>query len=120
MNARFEEQIQSGSETISEAFEKSKPFLRSAMERSREYLDRGRDYYDEASGWLSENRGLAIGAVSAAAGIGLIGYLIGRSGRTSASERISEVAESSASAIERNFSPVFKFLKLYFLYRAKV
>lgn len=110
--AEFQESAERAKEGTKHYWERGKDFGQQAFNRSK-------DYYQTASDWVSENRGASIGLVSTAVGFGLIGYLIGRSGQKELPASVERVS-SVGSSIEKSISPIFKFLKLYFLYRVAV
>jgi hypothetical protein len=101
--------------------------LAQAYERSRDVLGtvagETKDLYHDARTWLPDNYGRVVVLTSAAAGVGLIGYLVGRRSRSmrATAPRPGPLREMGAVHPEHvpefDIAPFFKFLKLWMLYR---
>lgn len=109
-------QLKTTSENLSKAFERSKDVF-------GDVTDRAKDLYSDAQRWVPEHRGTVALVSAAAVGFCLIGYSAGRrSQRRSSARRVSGPLREAASAVPGQFgeidlAPVFKFLKLWMLYR---
>lgn len=61
---------------------KAQSALRDASEdvnqATKDVVDRAAEFYDQATSWLSENRGRALGIAAAVATVGVAGFFIGR------------------------------------------
>jgi hypothetical protein len=109
----------------SEIFEKSEAAV-------HDIFSKGRDLLAEASEWAPRNKPLVAGIAGAVVAVGAVGFLLGRAGRRKAEpssrERMATVSALPSRLAERpavqtpeiNLEPVFKFLKLWMLYRIAV
>src|ERR1035437_64251 len=83
--------------------------------------DKSKEMYGAAKEWVPENYGKTIALGSAAVAIGLLGYYAGR-GRKPSLPKLSEqpITKNTDNRTDIDLSPVFKFLKLWMLYRVAV
>jgi hypothetical protein len=103
------------SDTLSQVYERSKDVLGSVADETNEL-------YHDARTWVPEHYGQVAILSSAAVGVCLLGYLVGRRSRTTPAtqSRTRPLQEMGAQAVnipEFDITPFFKFLKLWMLYR---
>ncbi len=108
--ARVEETVSDFQENVSEFMENAKPIADRVVKKSKEL-------YEEASSYLPENSRQIVGLTAAGLTIGLIGYGIGKSRNK---QPLIEQASEASSQLSGQLAPVFKFLKLWMLYRLSV
>jgi hypothetical protein len=90
------------------------------------FLDQSKELYAQAKEWLPENSNMVIGIAAAGLTLGAVGFMLGKSRAPSPEKRESQ---SKAEGMKRrasdkvngfDFSPVYKILKLWMLYRIAV
>lgn len=104
---------QSSTDRFSRLYEHSRPVF-------DEVADRTKHMYEDAREWVPEHRGTVATVSAVAAGAGLLGYLLGRSGRQPQSlpEQMASAATGIRSqAPELDIRPIFRFVSLWMLYR---
>ncbi|CAN5519401.1 hypothetical protein BH23ACI1_BH23ACI1_25780 [soil metagenome] len=97
-------------ETLSQAYDRSRDVFGVVASETQ-------DLYESARAWVPKHYGTVAVLSSAAAGVGLVGYLAGRRSRP-APARAPQRAQAALPALpELDIAPFFKFLKLWMLYR---
>ncbi len=109
-------QLKTASENLSTAYERSRDVF-------EDVTDQAQHLYEDARQWVPEHRGTVALLSSTAVGLCLLGYFAGRrshSGHAAlpASRQLRETASALPNQLgDIDITPVFKFLKLWMLYR---
>jgi hypothetical protein len=93
-----------------------------AMNMTRNTLDdvvaKGKKLYDDAREWAPENTALIAGVGGGLIVAGLLGFVAGRAGRRPVARRLEErLGQLPGRVQDVDLGPVFKFIKLWMLYR---
>lgn len=95
---------------VSQLTEKVMPYLEQAVDKSKEF-------YNDAVEAIPEDKRRVVALTAAGLAVGVIAYKLGKLRR---SESLPKAVSEATGDLSNQLAPVFKFIKLWMLYRVSV